>query len=106
MAEADPDKESNSEQDLNKHPFKALGLTHKVVRAVAKSGYENPTNIQSQAIPVVLKGRDVIGSSQTGTGKLPGNGAVTLLELLEDGFLLIGGNADATIFYADLEHIC
>ena len=69
MAEAESNSNPRETQNLDDHPFKALGLTHHVVRAVAKSGYEEPTNIQSQAIPVVLKGRDVIGSSQTGTGK-------------------------------------
>ncbi|MDB2499572.1 DEAD/DEAH box helicase [bacterium] len=69
MAEDDSTTESPEKQNLDDHAFAALGLSHKVVRAVAKSGYENPTNIQSQAIPVVLEGRDVIGSSQTGTGK-------------------------------------
>lgn len=69
MAEDDSTKESPEKQNLDDHAFAALGLSHKVVRAVANSGYENPTNIQSQAIPVVLEGRDVIGSSQTGTGK-------------------------------------
>lgn len=69
MADADSKQDSQQAQSLDQHPFKALGLTHRVVRAVAKSGYENPTHIQSQAIPVVLSGRDVIGSSQTGTGK-------------------------------------
>lgn len=69
MAEDDSTTESPEKQNLDDHAFAALGLSHKVVRAVANSGYENPTNIQSQAIPVVLEGRDVIGSSQTGTGK-------------------------------------
>ena len=69
MADADSNQDSKKPQNLDKHPFKELGLTHRVVRAVAKSGYETPTNIQSQAIPVVMQGRDVIGSSQTGTGK-------------------------------------
>lgn len=69
MAKAESNTNSQEKQNLDDHPFKALGLTHRVIRAVAKSGYEEPTHIQSQAIPVVLKGRDVIGSSQTGTGK-------------------------------------
>ncbi len=51
------------------HPFSKLGLIHNVVRAVIESGYVEPTSIQSQAIPKILQGKDVIGSSQTGTGK-------------------------------------
>ncbi|MCB1121481.1 MAG: DEAD/DEAH box helicase [Verrucomicrobiae bacterium] len=69
MADAEDSSPSGENNELDQHPFKALGLRHNVVKAVAKNGYENPTNIQAQAIPVVLSGRDVIGSSQTGTGK-------------------------------------
>ncbi|MBI5690763.1 MAG: DEAD/DEAH box helicase [Verrucomicrobia bacterium] len=50
-------------------PFSALGLSDALAFAVQEMGYVNPTPIQSQAIPVVLKGGDVIGSAQTGTGK-------------------------------------
>jgi ATP-dependent RNA helicase RhlE len=49
--------------------FDQLGLSEAVQRAVAESGYENPTPIQAQAIPLILEGRDVVGASQTGTGK-------------------------------------
>ncbi|MGJ8674082.1 DEAD/DEAH box helicase [Rubritalea sp.] len=49
--------------------FKDLGLSESIVQAVSEAGYENPTPIQAQAIPLVLEGRDVVGASQTGTGK-------------------------------------
>jgi len=49
--------------------FDDLGLSDKVVAAVASAGYANPTPIQEQAIPHVLAGRDVLGIAQTGTGK-------------------------------------
>jgi ATP-dependent RNA helicase RhlE len=49
--------------------FDTLGLSAAVLEAVTESGYENPTPIQAQAIPLILEGRDVIGASQTGTGK-------------------------------------
>ena len=49
--------------------FDTLGLSEAVLEAVAESGYDNPTPIQAQAIPLILEGRDVIGASQTGTGK-------------------------------------
>jgi ATP-dependent RNA helicase RhlE len=49
--------------------FDTLGLSDAVLEAVAESGYDNPTPIQAQAIPLILEGRDVIGASQTGTGK-------------------------------------
>lgn len=49
--------------------FDQLGLNAAVLKAVTDSGYETPTAIQAQAIPLVLAGRDVVGASQTGTGK-------------------------------------
>src|SRR5690606_8979461 len=49
--------------------FSALGLSDALAYAVQEMGYETPTPIQAQAIPVVLRGGDVIGSAQTGTGK-------------------------------------
>ena len=49
--------------------FDALGLSEKLLTAVADAGYEAPTPIQKKSIPVVLMGRDVLGSAQTGTGK-------------------------------------
>src|SRR6516162_2276444 len=49
--------------------FSNLGLSDKVLAAVAAAGYANPTPIQEQAIPHVLARRDVLGIAQTGTGK-------------------------------------
>ncbi|MFZ9936731.1 MAG: DEAD/DEAH box helicase [Luteolibacter sp.] len=49
--------------------FDTLGLSPAVLEAVEQSGYTTPTPIQAQAIPLILEGRDVIGASQTGTGK-------------------------------------
>ena len=49
--------------------FETLGLSAAVLQAVQETGYTTPTPIQEQAIPVILEGRDVIGASQTGTGK-------------------------------------
>ena len=64
--------------------FSHLGLSEKVLAAVAATGYETPTPIQDQAIPHVLARRDVLGIAQTGTGK---TAAFTLpmLTLLEKG---------------------
>jgi len=50
-------------------PFKSLGLSDQLVRAVLAAGYAAPTEIQSRAIPPALAGRDIIGRAQTGTGK-------------------------------------
>jgi ATP-dependent RNA helicase RhlE len=49
--------------------FDELGLANEVLSAVRDAGYEHPTPIQAEAIPLVLKGRDVMGLAQTGTGK-------------------------------------
>lgn len=49
--------------------FTELGLAEPVLKAIAAEGYTIPTPIQTQAIPVLLKGRDLIGIAQTGTGK-------------------------------------
>jgi superfamily II DNA/RNA helicase len=64
--------------------FSNLGLSEKVVSAVAAAGYKVPTPIQEQAIPHVLARRDVLGIAQTGTGK---TAAFTLpmLTMLEGG---------------------
>ncbi len=50
-------------------PFTKLGLYSSILRAITAKGYGEPTPIQQQAIPVVLSGRDLIASAQTGTGK-------------------------------------
>jgi ATP-dependent RNA helicase RhlE len=50
-------------------PFNALNLSASVMRGVVAAGYTDPTPIQLRAIPVVLSGRDLIASAQTGTGK-------------------------------------
>lgn len=49
--------------------FNELGLPEEVLRAVADAGYEEATEIQAKTIPLLLEGKDVIGRSQTGTGK-------------------------------------
>jgi ATP-dependent RNA helicase RhlE len=49
--------------------FSDLGLAAPILRALQSAGYDAPTAIQAQAIPVVLAGRDVLGIAQTGTGK-------------------------------------
>jgi ATP-dependent RNA helicase RhlE len=49
--------------------FKELGLVEPILRALQDQGYERPTPIQAQAIPVLLEGKDLLGCAQTGTGK-------------------------------------
>jgi len=52
--------------------FDALGLSQPLLRAIAEVGYSSPTPIQSQAIPAVLSGGDLMAGAQTGTGKTAG----------------------------------
>ena len=49
--------------------FEELNLAPAILKAVREQGYETPTAIQAQAIPVVLEGHDLLGGAQTGTGK-------------------------------------
>ena len=52
--------------------FKELGLNEPLLRAIKDQGYTKPTPIQQQAIPIVLKHKDVLAGAQTGTGKTAG----------------------------------
>ena len=57
------------ESEASQTTFDELGLSEPVLQAVRDLGFEKPTAIQAQSIPLVLEGRDIIGASQTGTGK-------------------------------------
>jgi len=50
-------------------PFTTFGLSDPLVQGILATGYNAPTEIQSQAIPAAIRGRDIIGCAQTGTGK-------------------------------------
>ncbi len=85
----EPVRHGTFDRGAQPHPkdamsFSELGLSEKVLAAVADTGYTQPTPIQAQAIPHVLARRDVLGLAQTGTGK---TAAFTLpmLTLLEQG---------------------
>ena len=64
------------------HDFDHFGLDPLLLAAIKEMGYATPTPIQSKAIPVVLKGGDVMGAAQTGTGKTAGFGLPLLQRLL------------------------
>ena len=49
--------------------FEALGLHESIVKAVTEAGYTVPTPVQAQAVPAAIEGRDLLVSSQTGSGK-------------------------------------
>ncbi|MBC6365331.1 DEAD/DEAH box helicase [Algoriphagus sp. AK58] len=65
--------------------FSDLGISEEILRAVEEMGYTQPSPIQSQAIPFVLEGRDVIGQAQTGTGKTAAF-AIPIIDLVDPEF--------------------
>jgi ATP-dependent RNA helicase RhlE len=65
ITETEVDVQELGESDT----FDTLGMSEEVLRAVHDAGYRTPTPIQRKAIPLILRGRDVIGLAQTGTGK-------------------------------------
>ncbi len=62
--------------------FTDFNLDARILSAIAKMGYERPTPIQEQAIPVVMQGGDVMGAAQTGTGKTAGFGLPLIARVL------------------------
>jgi superfamily II DNA/RNA helicase len=75
--------------------FTDLGLSENILKAVAECGYDTPTPIQAQAIPIILMGRDIVGLAQTGTGKTAGF-TLPMIEIMQ------GGRAKST--YAAFAH--
>ncbi|MCZ8095642.1 MAG: DEAD/DEAH box helicase, partial [Acidovorax sp.] len=63
-------------------PFASLGLSPALVDAAAASGFTAPTPVQAAAIPVVLKGQDLLACAQTGSGKTAAF-ALPLLQMLQ-----------------------
>ena len=64
--------------------FNNLGLSPEILRAIEDAGYETPTPIQEEAIPLALMGRDVLGCAQTGTGKTA-SFTLPMIEILASG---------------------
>ncbi len=54
---------------MDRKPFPELGLAPEILKAIEALGFDQPSPIQAQAIPPALEGRDVVGQSQTGSGK-------------------------------------
>ncbi len=65
--------------------FSDLGISSEILKSVEEMGYTQPSPIQSQAIPFVLEGRDVIGQAQTGTGKTAAF-AIPIIDLVDADF--------------------
>ena len=66
------------------NPFAKFGFDERLLKAVAELGYERPTPIQDEAIPLVMTGKDVIGSAQTGTGKTAAFGLPILQRIIDE----------------------
>src|SRR5882724_6261908 len=66
-----PDTTISEETDVQEPAaaFRVLALSDASMRAIVESGFEAPTPIQAQAIPILMQGSDLIGQAQTGTGK-------------------------------------
>lgn len=62
--------------------FKELGLSEEIMKAVADMGFEEPSPIQKEAIPIAMQGKDLIGQAQTGTGKTAAFG-IPLLQRID-----------------------
>jgi len=71
--------------------FANLGLNDSLLKAIKDQGYDTPTPIQKQAIPVVIEGKDVLAAAQTGTGKTAGF-TLPLLERLSETHPKMGKN--------------
>lgn len=64
--------------------FATLGLSAELLRAVHEQGYTQPTKIQTESIPIILGGRDILAGAQTGTGKTAGF-TLPMLQRLNEG---------------------
>jgi ATP-dependent RNA helicase DeaD len=78
-------------QNTAQNSFAALGLRPELVRVLGELGYEEPTPVQRESIPLLLAGRDVLGQAATGTGKTAAFALPILHQLAEQG------SADAPI---------
>ncbi len=73
--------ESKNLKHENSKPFKSLNIIEPILNAIQQEGYTTPTPIQAKSIPIVLRGTDLLGCAQTGTGKTAAF-AIPILQLL------------------------
>lgn len=79
-----PDKQLAEEKGVEPTlSFDKFGLSDEILRALAEQGYQHPTPIQAEAIPVILSGLNVMGAAQTGTGKTAGFALPVIQRLLK-----------------------
>ena len=81
-------KEKTRITDQKLQKFTDLGLSKELLQAIANMGFEEPTPIQVKTIPALLKGRDVIGQAQTGTGKTAAYG-IPIVERIDARNLMV-----------------
>jgi superfamily II DNA/RNA helicase len=77
--------------------FASLGLIDQIAATLASLGYTLPTPVQSQAIPAVLAGRDVMAAAQTGTGKTAGFAVPLIQNLVMDGAQVASNSTRALV---------
>ncbi len=75
---------AEAEASTSEITFADLGLSERMLASLRKAGYTRPTPIQAQAVPLALKGRDLMGLAQTGTGKTAAF-TIPIIERLMDG---------------------
>jgi len=77
-----PAEDSGTDESAKPTGFDALGLAPEILRTISDMGYEKPSPIQEQSIPVVLSGVDMVGIAQTGSGKTAAFG-LPILQLID-----------------------
>ncbi|KAL4751859.1 ATP-dependent rRNA helicase rrp3 [Aspergillus terricola var. indicus] len=87
---AKDEKQTTDEEPATAKSFKELGIIDQLCEACENMGYKAPTPIQSQAIPLALEGRDVIGLAETGSGKTAAFALPMLQALMEAPQTLFG----------------
>ncbi|KAL3437940.1 ATP-dependent rRNA helicase rrp3 [Aspergillus tetrazonus] len=87
---AKDEKQTSGEEPAPAKSFKELGIIDQLCEACENMGYKAPTPIQSQAIPLALEGRDVIGLAETGSGKTAAFALPMLQALMEAPQTLFG----------------
>ena len=76
----------NEEEEILKkdETFEKLGVCPEICEAVMKMGYKHPSKIQAESLPYTLKGKDIIGLAETGSGKTAAFAIPVIQKLLSD----------------------
>ena len=101
MSKPDHPRSSDAPARPGHVPFATLGLSAEVLKAIEKLGFEETSPIQSSAIPLILSGHDVVGQSETGSGKTAAF-CIPAIERVERGVGECHGGGDAEVLHAGL----